>query len=115
MKKLLIGSLAVALSLSAISILAQQNTMDDMKDMPTKPTASDQESVHATKGRVIKVDISTGVVTLAHDPVQSLNLPAMTMGFSVRDERLFDKLDVGSTVDFEFTRTDEGYVITAVK
>lgn len=114
MKKSLIGSFAVVVALSATSALAQQKMMEGMKDMPMAKPASGQ-TVHAAKGKVTKVDASAGVVTLAHDPVKSLNWPAMTMGFSVKDKMLLDKLGVGKTVDFEFTQADKGYVITAVK
>jgi Cu(I)/Ag(I) efflux system protein CusF len=41
------------------------------------------------------VDAANGKVRLAHEPVKSLNWPAMIMGFSVRDPALFDKLAVG--------------------
>ena len=65
--------------------------------------------------RSTKVDGTTGVVTLAHDPIKSLNWPAMTMSFKVKDKMLLDKLGVGKTVDFEFAQADTDYVITGVK
>jgi Cu(I)/Ag(I) efflux system protein CusF len=122
MKKSLIGSFAVVAALLATSALAQQKTMegmkgmpmDNMKDMPMGKPASGQ-TVHAAKGKVTKVDAGTGVVTLAHDPVKSLNWPSMTMGFKVDDKSLFDKLGVGRTVEFEFVQTDRGYRVTAVR
>ncbi len=114
MKKTLIGSFAVILALSATPAMAQQKMMDGMKGMPIDKPVSGQ-TVHAAKGKVTKVDVSTGVVTLAHDPVKSLNWPAMNMGFKVKDKTLLDKLGVGKTVNFEFTRADKDYVITAVR
>ena len=68
MKKLLINSLAAILVLSATAAMAQQKTMDGMKDMPMgKPAAG--QTVHMAKGKVTKVDAAAGVVTLAHEPV----------------------------------------------
>ena len=114
MKKSLIGSIAVVLALSATSALAQQKMIDGMKGIPMdKPTAG--RTVHAAKGTVTKVDGTTGVVTLAHDPIKSLNWPAMTMSFKVKDKMLLDKLGVGKIVDFEFAQADTDYVITGVK
>lgn len=122
MKKSLIGSFAVVLALSATSAMAQQKMMEGMKDMPmdnmkdmpmNKPAAG--QTVHAARGKVTKVDAGTGVVTLAHQPVKSLNWPAMTMGFRVQDKMLLDKLGVGKTVDFEFVQAARGYLITGVK
>ncbi len=114
MKKSLINSLAAILVLSATAAMAQQKTMDGMKDMPTSKPASAQ-TAHMAKGKVTKVDATAGVVTLAHEPVKSLNWPAMTMGFQVKDKMVLDKLTVGKTVDFEFVQADKGYVVTKVK
>lgn len=122
MKKSPINSLAAILVLSATAAMAQQKTMDSMKNMPMdgmkdmpmgKPAAG--QTVHMAKGKVTRVDAAAGVVTLAHEPVKSLNWPAMTMGFQVRDKMVLDNLTVGKTVDFEFTQADKGYVITKVK
>lgn len=111
MKKLLINSLAAIFVLSTTATMAQQPMMEGMKEMPMDITAAGH--VHATKGKVIRID--AGVVTLAHEPVKSLDWPAMTMGFKVTDKKLLDKLTVGKTVDFEFAKADKGYVITKVK
>jgi len=116
MKKLLVSSLTIILSFSATSILAEQNmNHEDMENMAPKAETSDQQITHSAKGTVTKVDASLKKVTLAHAPVESLNWPAMTMGFSVQDDKLFNKLKVGETVDFEFIKAEQGYVITCVK
>lgn len=70
---------------------------------------------HETIGTVKSIDPAAGTVTLAHEPVKSLNWPSMTMGFAVKDKGLFDKLSVGKKVDVEFVQQDSKYVITAVK
>jgi Cu/Ag efflux protein CusF len=70
---------------------------------------------HEAVGTVKSVDPAAGTVTLAHGPVKSLNWPAMTMGFAVKDQALFDKLSVGKKVDVEIVQQDGNYVITSVK
>ncbi|OGB32435.1 MAG: copper-binding protein [Burkholderiales bacterium RIFCSPLOWO2_12_FULL_61_40] len=113
MKKSLITSLATILVLSATTAMAQQK-MDGMKTMPMgKPAAG--QTVHMAKGKVTKVDVGANIVTLAHEPVKSMNWPAMTMGFLVKDKMLFDKLIVGNKVSFEFVQEPKGYVVTKVK
>lgn len=114
MKKSLINSLATILVLSATAAMAQHKAMDAMKEMPMGKPASEQ-TAHMAKGKVTKVDASAGFVTLAHEPVKSLNWPAMTMGFKVKDKMVLNKLTVGKTVDFEFIQADKGYVVTKVK
>lgn len=70
---------------------------------------------HSATAVVKSVDAANGKVTLAHEPVKSLNWPAMTMGFAVKDKMLLDKLAVGKKVDVEFIRQGSDYVVTAVK
>jgi Cu(I)/Ag(I) efflux system protein CusF len=85
-----------------------------MTDGKAQGTSTDG-SVHKTSAVVKAVDPAMGKVTLAHAPIKSLKWPAMTMGFSVKDKSLFDKLKVGQKVDVEITKQGSDYVVTAVK
>lgn len=53
----------------------------------------------------------SGVATVAHEPIKTMNWPAMTMGFNFKDKVL---LDDGKEVEFEFVQDDKDYVITSV-
>ena len=88
MKKVALHSLVLASALFAVAASAQQK-MDDMKgmDMMQKPTAGAQ-MVHKAAGTVNTIDAKAGIVTLAHGPVKTMNWPAMTMGFKVKDRML---------------------------
>ena len=83
---------------------------------PQGSRSADGKSVdgapHKTRATVEKVDPAAGTVTLSHEPVKSLNWPAMTMGFKVRDKVLFDKLAKGKKVEVEFVQSGKDYVIT---
>jgi Cu(I)/Ag(I) efflux system protein CusF len=107
--------LVLALLLPAFAAFAQQK-MDDMKgaDMGKEPAAG-APMAHVATGTVKKVDATARLVTFAHEPVKSMNWPAMTMGFQVKDKMLLDKLAVGKKVDFEFVQEAKGYVVTSVK
>jgi len=100
---------------SAPAGFAQQK-MDDMKgmDAPVK-AASSSQMTHQATGVVKKVDAKAGIVMLAHEPVPSMEWPAMTMGFEVQDKMLLDKLAVGQKVKFDFVQGPKGYMVTAVK
>jgi Cu(I)/Ag(I) efflux system protein CusF len=115
MKKTALPSLILALLVPTAAAIAQTK-MDDMKgmDMSKKPTAS-ASVVHKATGTVKKLDAKAGVVTLAHEPVKSMNWPSMTMGFKVKDKRLMDKLTDGKKVEFEFMHEGKDYVVTGVK
>lgn len=78
-------------------------------DMPA------QAKTYKASGVVKKVDAAKGSVMLAHGPVPELKWPAMTMGFTVKDKALLDKLAVNKKVDIEFVEQGKSYVVTAVK
>ena len=117
MKNIPTTFIVAAVALVSSAAFAQQK-MDDMKgmEMAKKPAAAaSAPTVHMATGTVKKVDPKSGLVTLAHGPVKSMNWPAMTMGFQVQDKMLFDKLAICKKVDFEFVQGAKGYVVTAVK
>lgn len=95
----------------------------DMKKCQGMMNGQDQNSTgkqakavtHQATAVVKAVDTDKGKVTLAHEPVKSLKWPAMTMGFTVKDKTLFDKLAVGKKVHVEFVQQGTDYVVTAVK
>ncbi|WP_194712102.1 copper-binding protein [Noviherbaspirillum soli] len=80
----------------------------------TKSTsdAGNTDMIHKATGVIKNVEPQKGTVTLAHGPVESLKWPAMTMGFSVRDKALLDKMSVGKSVNVEFVKEGANYVIT---
>ena len=93
-----------------------KSCQDMMKSMKTQQATNGAKATrHEAIGTVQSVDPAKGTVTLAHGPVKSLNWPAMTMGFAVKDKALFDKLSVGKKVDVEIVQQDGNYVIMAVK
>lgn len=93
-----------------------KSCQDMMKGMDMHQANKGSKAVrHEAVGTVKSVDPAAGTVTLAHGPVKSLNWPAMTMGFMVKDKALLDKLSVGKKVDVEIVQQDDNYVITAVK
>ena len=115
MKRISAFSLLVALTASGVAI-AQSGEMKGMDMMNNHAQGTSRNgTVHRTSAVVKAVDPAKGTVTLAHEAVQSLKWPAMTMGFSVKDKSLLDKLAVGKKVHVEFTQQGSDYVITAVK
>ena len=89
----------------------------DMKGMDHKSMSKGDQSqaTHKAVGVVKKVDAKQGTVTLAHEPIKSLNWSAMTMGFQVKDKSLLNRLAVDKKVEFEFVQQGKDYLITAVK
>lgn len=109
------ATLSLILMLSASSVaFAQSSDMKGMemkKDMPMQKQTMTHKAVAVVKA----VDPAKGQVILAHEPIKTLNWPAMTMRFGVTDKMLFDKLAVGKKVNVDIVQQGSDYVVTAVK
>ena len=129
MKPALAYFLSVALSLSIIPLAgAQSQGMGgmEMKDMEMKgmemkgmdskaSTKGAQSATHKGTGTVQKSDPAGGKVTIAHDPIKSMEWPAMTMGFTARDKKILEGIKPGAKVEFDFIREGTKYTITSIK
>lgn len=105
------------LLLATTAVFAQQK-MGDTKNMNMgKKSSASPSATHSANATVKKVDAKASTVTLAHGPIASLNWPAMTMNFKVKDKdkRLLEKLSVDKRVDVQFVKEGEDYVVTSVK
>jgi Cu/Ag efflux protein CusF len=68
-----------------------------------------------TKGTVKKVDAKAKKVTLIHEELKSLDMPAMTMVFRVQDDAILEKLKEGANVEFVAERVNGKLTVTQVK
>ncbi|MCE6077466.1 hypothetical protein FS799_21710 [Agrobacterium vitis] len=68
-----------------------------------------------TNGTVKKVDAKAKKVTLIHEELKGLEMPAMTMVFQVEDEALMSKLKEGAKVQFVAERKNGKLTVTQVK
>jgi Cu/Ag efflux protein CusF len=68
-----------------------------------------------TKGTVKKLDNGAKKVTLIHEELKDLGMPAMTMVFQVGDDALLTKLKEGAKVQFVAERVNGKLTVTQVK
>ncbi|ASY72592.1 signal peptide protein [Sinorhizobium fredii USDA 205] len=68
-----------------------------------------------TKGTVKKVDAKAKKVTLIHEELKSLEMPAMTMVFRVQDDAMLEKLKEGANIEFVAERVNGKLTVTQVK
>jgi Cu/Ag efflux protein CusF len=74
------------------------------------------QTTHPATGVVKKVDAAKGTLTLAHDSIKSLNWPAMTMDFQVRDKAKLSTLKPEQKIEFDLVEEKKGsYVINRIK
>jgi Cu(I)/Ag(I) efflux system protein CusF len=70
---------------------------------------------HKASGKITKVDKARGSVTISHGPVASINWPAMSMSFKVKDKAMLDKVKNGDQVEFSFVQSGKDYTITQMQ
>jgi Cu/Ag efflux protein CusF len=68
-----------------------------------------------TSGVVRKIDLENSKVTIRHEEIQHLDMPPMTMVFTVKNKTLLDKLQPGQTVKFDVVDEGGKLVITQLK
>ena len=68
-----------------------------------------------TKGVVKKVKPEDGKVTIIHEELVELEMPAMTMVFRVADEAMFEELEPGQEIEFAVERIDGKLTVTELK
>ena len=118
------SALALALAACGQSAEAPQEPAEGaamegmpMEDMPVDGMAmadasAQADAVHSTTGTVQSVSGTT--VTIAHEPVEGLGWPSMTMGFEAGDPLMARSVKAGDRVMFSFRQADGKYVLTKV-
>ncbi len=68
-----------------------------------------------TKGEVTKVDKELGKITIRHEEIKNLDMPAMRMIFRVADPKMLNKLEVGKKGEFYFVDDNGRMLIKQVR
>jgi len=78
------------------------------------PAMVDEAATKASAtGTVEAVDAAAGKITIAHEPVDALQWPAMTMGFKATPEQIAS-VQAGQKVQFEFESQGMNATITQI-
>ena len=91
----LLAALALAVSTATFSLPAQ--------------------AAEFTKGVVKKIDTKAKKVTIDHEDLKNLDMPAMTMVFRVGDDAVLAKLKEGASIEFVADRVNGKLTVTEIK
>jgi Cu/Ag efflux protein CusF len=105
--KTLRAAIALAL-LNPLGVLA-----DDTHHRPAAAVAAGAADM--ADGEVRKVDMGAGKITLRHAEIKSLDMPAMTMVFVVRDKSVLERLKAGDKVKFKAVNEAGKYTVTEIQ
>lgn len=99
-----------ALTLSALLLGASMPALST-----THVNAAETASTALTQGEIRKVDKDAKKLTIRHQTIATLDMPAMTMVFQVRDAAILDQVKVGDKVRFAAEKKDGALVVTKVE
>jgi len=79
------------------------------------PLVSWSQSDDKVAGEVRKVDRENQKITIKHGEIKSLDMPPMTMVFTVKDPALLEAAKPGDKVRFGVSREDGKFVVTTIE
>lgn len=103
-------SMALALMLAAPFTLATTHA--------TEAHAAEQKTAPANAmadGEVRRIDKDAKKITIRHGPIQSLDMPAMTMVFQVKDAAMLDKVNPGDKIKFSAEKIGGTIIVTDIE
>ena len=68
-----------------------------------------------TPGVVKKVDKETARITIQHEPIENLDMPAMTMVFRVKDPAMLDQVKAGDKIRFDAEKIGGQFTVMKVE
>ncbi|PKO87272.1 MAG: RND transporter [Betaproteobacteria bacterium HGW-Betaproteobacteria-10] len=68
-----------------------------------------------SNGTVKKLDAAAGKITIAHGPLENLNMPSMTMTFNVLDKAVLKRIKPGDKVNFVAAHVDGAMAVTSLE
>ena len=68
-----------------------------------------------TDAEVRKIDLEAGKITLKHADIKSLDMPAMTMVFGVKEKAMLDKLKTGDKIKFKAINDGGKFTVTEIQ
>ena len=98
-------ALAITFSCSALAV-----------DAHHQPAAAGTAAIASlAEGEVRKVDKDANKITLRHGPIPSLDMPAMSMVFQVKEPALLDQVKAGDKIRFSAEKIGGQYVVTRIE
>jgi Cu/Ag efflux protein CusF len=105
--KSILAAVSIALLIAAPTACAH--------DHGTTKVAASHGRGDMTEGEVRKVDKDQGKITVKHGEIKSLDMPAMTMVFRVKDKALLDNVHAGEKIKFFAEKIDGNFTITQIE
>ena len=88
---------------------------EDAHHKPGVPVAQANANAGLADGVIRKVDKDAKKITIKHGPIQSLDMPAMTMVFQVKEPAMLEQVKAGDKVKFATEKLGGAYTVTKIE
>lgn len=102
-------ALLAAFALAAPSAFAKHINGHDSHDAAVAPAD------RLTAGVVKKIDKDAGKISIAHEAIENLGMPSMTMVFRVKDPGMLDAVKEGDKIIFLADRIGGALTVTKIE
>lgn len=111
--KFLIAAIAASAAAVVNVYAADEHAQHNMQSAGTTQVAGANAMV-MTAGQVRKVDAEQGKITIQHEPITNLDMPAMTMVFRA-DKDVLGGVKAGDKVQFHAESRDGNIAVTHIQ
>ncbi|TAH44659.1 MAG: copper-binding protein [Betaproteobacteria bacterium] len=106
-------ALVVLLGLTVPGAVLAQTDHDSHH--PAGSAATAEAAAKYAEGTVKKVDKAAGKLTIAHGPLETLAMPAMTMVFRAADPAMLEQVKAGDKIRFTVDKIGGALTVTALE
>lgn len=96
-------------------IASTQRTAATVAALLASCVAGAQPAQPLAQGEIRKIDKAAGKVTIKHGDIPSIEMPPMTMVFTVKDPTLLDGAKAGDKVRFDVVQDSGKLVLTRME
>ena len=104
-----------ALIFAATMSLTLSHSVYAHEDHHKKTDSKAAASAALTEGEIRKVDKDAKKITIKHAPIKSLDMPAMTMVFQVKDAAMLDQVKAGDKINFAADKVNGAYTVMQIE
>jgi Cu/Ag efflux protein CusF len=113
--EIIVTTIQRLLTISALAMGVALPMAGHAQVSPSQGQVAAPASDSMTDGEVKKVDPDNGKITLKHGDIKNLDMPGMTMVFTVRDKGQLIKLKPGDKVQFMVVQEGGKMVVTDIQ
>jgi Cu(I)/Ag(I) efflux system protein CusF len=95
----------------AAPTFAQKSSVDHSAHM----AGTQAQSATLADGEIRRVDKAAKKLTIKHGPIPSLDMPAMTMVYRVKDPKMLEQVKAGDKIKFTAEMVGDAYTVTSIQ